>query len=214
MSKSTTHKATQPKSTAPKPLPAKLTVAQRIVLSSAADRSDGAATLPDGTSGKAAEKLAAALIEKGLFREVRAKADLPVWRRSEEGRGYSLIITKLGRGAAESDAGDRQNDAEGAFAESTPSPTVSVLPSETAASQPDRTAPRPGSKIAEVIVLLERKEGVGIQELMTLTGWLAHTTRAALTGLRKRGFGIERERSEHGGSVYRIVTPAAATLVA
>ena len=36
-------------------------------------------------------------------------------------------------------------------------------------------------------------------------GWLPHTTRAVLTGLRRRGYTIERERSEKDGSVYRIV---------
>jgi hypothetical protein len=32
-----------------------------------------------------------------------------------------------------------------------------------------------------------------------------HTTRAAMTGLRKRGFAIERTRHEKLGSLYRIV---------
>jgi hypothetical protein len=42
---------------------------------------------------------------------------------------------------------------------------------------------------------------------MSAVGWLAHTTRAALTGLRKRGYAIERERAGKGeASIYRIVT--------
>jgi hypothetical protein len=36
------------------------------------------------------------------------------------------------------------------------------------------------------------------------TGWLAHTTRAAITGLRKRGYAVTRERIGAGESVYRI----------
>jgi DNA-binding IclR family transcriptional regulator len=60
-----------------------------------------------------------------------------------------------------------------------------------------------------VIDLLERKKGAGIEELIAATGWLPHTTRAALTGLRRRGYGIERERSDKGASVYRIVTGTA-----
>ena len=39
---------------------------------------------------------------------------------------------------------------------------------------------------------------------MTATGWLPHTTRAALTGLRKRGFLVERHPVEAGGFVYQI----------
>jgi hypothetical protein len=42
-----------------------------------------------------------------------------------------------------------------------------------------------------------------------LITWLPHTTRAALTGLRRRGYTIERERSEKGGSVYCIATGTA-----
>ena len=55
-------------------------------------------------------------------------------------------------------------------------------------------APRPGTKIAEVLALLARTEGASITELMGATGWLPHTTRAALTGLRQRGYAIERNR--------------------
>jgi DNA-binding IclR family transcriptional regulator len=51
-----------------------------------------------------------------------------------------------------------------------------------------------------VIALLERAEGAAIGELMATTGWLAHTTRAALTGLRKRGYTVELDK----GSRYRM----------
>ena len=48
---------------------------------------------------KAAQKLAATLVERELVREIRAKPGMPVWRRSEEDRSHALIITKLGRTA-------------------------------------------------------------------------------------------------------------------
>lgn len=51
---------------------------------------------------------------------------------------------------------------------------------------------RPGSKIANVLVLLRRPQGATLPELAEATGWLAHTTRAALTGLRKKGHCITR----------------------
>jgi len=162
---------------------------------------------------KAAQKLAATLIEKGFAREVRAKTDMPVWRRNEEGRHCALVISKLGREAIK---GDDDRKADDANAE-TPSASsiANAAPSQTAASsQPERSVPRQGSKLAEVIALLGRKQGVGIEELTSTTGWLPHTARAALTGLRKRGFGIERSRSECGGSVYRIVMGAAPALAA
>jgi DNA-binding MarR family transcriptional regulator len=51
---------------------------------------------------------------------------------------------------------------------------------------------RGGSKLAEVIALLSRKGGANMGDLISATGWLPHTTRAALTVLRKRGYGVER----------------------
>jgi len=60
-----------------------------------------------------------------------------------------------------------------------------------------------------VIVLLRRSDGATIVDLTGATGWLPHTTRAALTGLRKRGYAVARERVGAGGSIYRISGAAA-----
>lgn len=79
------------------------------------------------------------------------------------------------------------------------SDNVAVPPANADASQP-----REGTKGALVVSMLARPSGASIDDLMTATGWLPHTTRAALTGLRKRGFIIDRSSSEEGGSVYRI----------
>jgi hypothetical protein len=65
-------------------------------------------------------------------------------------------------------------------------------------------APRDGSKLALVIELLRRADGATIPNLTEATGWLPHTTRAALTGLRKRGYAVIRERIGAGDSIYRI----------
>ena len=60
-----------------------------------------------------------------------------------------------------------------------------------------------------MIDLLRRADGAGIVDLTEATGWLPHTTRAALTGLRKRGYAVVRERIGAGDSVYRISHTAA-----
>jgi Protein of unknown function (DUF3489) len=185
----------------------KLNDTQLIVLSHAAQRGDGAATLPEGMTEKAAQKLAATLVEKELVREIRAKPGMPVWRRSDEGRSHALIITKLGRTAIKvEDDGEPEDVDVGAHG--------SASTDKPASAQSERSTPRQGSKLSTVIDLLGRKKGAGIEELMAATGWLPHTTRAALTGLRKRGYAIERERSEKGGSVYRMVTGPAGALAA
>ena len=69
---------------------------------------------------------------------------------------------------------------------------------------PDDAAPREGSKLAAVVAMLRRSQGATIGDLTAATGWLPHTTRAAITGLRNRGYSVIRERIEDGGSAYRI----------
>jgi Protein of unknown function (DUF2924)/Protein of unknown function (DUF3489) len=53
--------------------------------------------------------------------------------------------------------------------------------------------------------MLTKDKGATLAALVEATGWMPHTTRAAMTGLRKRGFEIERTRHEKLGSLYRIV---------
>lgn len=48
------------------------------------------------------------------------------------------------------------------------------------------------SKTSAVLSLLRREEGATLADLIAATDWLPHTTRAALTGLRKRNHAIER----------------------
>jgi hypothetical protein len=69
---------------------------------------------------------------------------------------------------------------------------------------------RAGSKQVVILSMLQRKGGASITDLVSATGWLPHTTRAALTGLRKRGCLLERSQPEEGKpSVYRVVRGAA-----
>lgn len=63
--------------------------------------------------------------------------------------------------------------------------------------------PAAQTKIGKVIVLLKREEGATLDEMVKATGWQSHTTRAALTGLKKKCYTIERSQSD-GTSVYRI----------
>jgi hypothetical protein len=45
-----------------------------------------------------------------------------------------------------------------------------------------------------VLDLLRREEGATMPELVDATGWLPHTMRAALTGLRKKGHALDRRK--------------------
>jgi hypothetical protein len=59
------------------------------------------------------------------------------------------------------------------------------------------------SKIGTVLALLRRTVGATLAELVAATGWQPHTTRAALTGLRKKGQVIEKAQRD-GATTWRI----------
>jgi len=52
--------------------------------------------------------------------------------------------------------------------------------------------PRAHSKTERLVELLKTGTGASLEEMIEATGWQPHTVRAAMTGLRKRGFAIER----------------------
>jgi hypothetical protein len=64
--------------------------------------------------------------------------------------------------------------------------------------------PRAGSKQALVLDLLGRDGGVSLDDLTAATGWLPHSARAVLSGLRKHGHTIACEKRD-GASCYRLV---------
>ena len=64
---------------------------------------------------------------------------------------------------------------------------------------------KPKTKQAQLIQLLTRKAGADVATISEKLGWQSHTTRAALTGLRKAGFEISAEKPGDGkASCYRI----------
>jgi len=73
-----------------------------------------------------------------------------------------------------------------------------TAPSGTGAADTLRVSSAPPakaeSKNSRVIALLQRQEGASLNELVAETGWQPHTTRAALTGLRKKGLVINSDK--------------------
>ena len=68
-----------------------------------------------------------------------------------------------------------------------------------------RTPSKPNSKASLVLQLLERAEGATISQLVAATNWLPHTTRAALTGLKKKGHEVTSSKVDGEERVYRVV---------
>lgn len=66
-----------------------------------------------------------------------------------------------------------------------------------------------GTKMQRVVALLQRKDGATIEEVVKATGWQPHSARAAFTGLRKKGFTLDRVRAE-GVTRYAVTAEPAA----
>jgi hypothetical protein len=181
----------------------KLSDTQLVVLSKAAARDDGIATIPEGLNKAAAAKVAASLVSRKLMREIRSKPDMPAWRGDEEGRGTSLVITREGRQAIGIEDGDNDGSNQSPAAKNERAGVQQASRRKRPASIDE---PRAGSKQALIIKMLSRKSGATLDALVEATGWLPHTTRAALTGLRKRGYAVLLERQDGKPSLYRITS--------
>lgn len=57
-----------------------------------------------------------------------------------------------------------------------------------------RNGPGTTSKSALLLQLLSREEGATLDQMVGATGWQPHTTRAALTGFRKKGHAVTSEK--------------------
>jgi hypothetical protein len=65
---------------------------------------------------------------------------------------------------------------------------------------------RPGTKLAAIIDAMRHPGGATIAQMMTSTGWQAHTVRGAISGIvRKRlGYEVVTEKGADGQCAYRI----------
>lgn len=61
------------------------------------------------------------------------------------------------------------------------------------------------TKAAIVQKLLDRPKGATLPEIVGATGWMPHSARAFMTGLRKKGLDLVRECRTNGETSWRIV---------
>ena len=148
----------------------KLNDKQLVLLSAASQRDDHCLVPPAGPNRSQAQRALARLLEAGLVKEIRAKAGAPIWRRDDDtGQTYALKLTAAG---AKAIAVDETGSFEGEAERRPDHPIVSVdrkpepcsdpaaaidKPNSYVASPP--TSPRGGTKIAQVIELLQRGDG-------------------------------------------------------
>lgn len=177
-----------------------------VLLATAANRASGG-LLPPSSSVKAERasitRAVRSLISRSFAEEVETRDRKSVWR--EEGQHQlTAVITAAGRTAIHIADGKAPEDEAPAAA-----PATKVGPADQL-SPPEAAAPgaRAGTKQALLIAMLRCEHGVTLSELAEATSWLPHTTRAALTGLRKKGHAIAAEKQD-GVSRYRLAAPGA-----
>ena len=201
----------------------KMSEPQRFLLQGAAKREDRLVTPPANVRAAAVRTLAGKLIDAGWVKEINARNGAPIWRKvAASGETYALKLTARGLKAAttivKATDGESAPLATAAVKKTgAPARRAAPLPGELTPApdalggrpSPIQTcAPRPTSKLGRVLAMLAADAGATIGELTAATGWLEHTTRAALTGLRHRGYELSRTRKERdSASVYRIVSP-------
>src|SRR4051812_32572507 len=188
----------------PKPNTPKLNDTQLVILSSASQREDGLAYAPEGMKAAAAKAAITKLLGLGFLKEVRVKRDQPAWRTDEDEKPIGLKITKAGSAAigVEDDGAGEDAPAPAGKAKRKTTQLKAHDDAEITGSTSAK-APREGTKKALVLSLLSRPEGATIDHLLSATKWLPHTTRAALTGLRKEGYEFLKTKNEEGETVYR-----------
>ena len=187
----------------------KLTDTQIVMLSAAAQRDDRCLVAPRNLKGGATQKVATKLIERWPRQGDQGEAG-SAGVAARRARRPILCVEANGGGRP----GDRRRRPLGVGRnERGTDPRVQVTTTgsqiveataDVPATAPSLSAPRGGTKLARVLELLQRDCGATLEELIAATDWLPHTTRAALTGLRKRGCAVTIDRSDkERGSTYR-----------
>ena len=161
----------------------KLNDLQLILLSTASNREDGN-LLPAPDSVTADPDRVKTAVTSLVRRKLAMKSN------------DHIVITDAGRAAigADETAAPEQADSATNITENNAEPLA----------EPAAPSARAGTKAALLMDLLFREGGATLDDLTRATGWLPHTVRAALSGLRKKGHAIASEKVD-GVRAWRIV---------
>ena len=188
----------------------RLTDTQLVILSAAAQRDSGAVLplpktlkLNPGTAGGVIRSL----LKKALIAERTAAPGEKVWREARDGERIALAITAAGLMAigVESEPASKVVDAK----VKAPAPKARKSRTRAQGTGPIQAGEQPkgvtpGTKMAQLIEMLGRKNGVTIEEIAAATGWQTHSVRGAISGAvkKKLGLAVASQRIEGRGRVY------------
>jgi Protein of unknown function (DUF3489) len=145
-----------------------LTAAARLILDGASRRKSHAA-LPWPKALKLDESDRLVLVEdllaRGLLREEPARKRSEAWRTDDYGHAFSLIATDAGLAKASASA-------------------------KPAAADHALSATR-ATKADTIVRLLQSKTGATLSDLMTATGWQAHSIRGFLSAVVGKRLGLD-----------------------
>jgi|GEM_PF-1169355 len=155
----------------------------------------------------------AAKVDSGGANNPARKGERPSRRRrplartgsatARQSDSAAVAATALPVAIAENSAVSAANNELPAQAAAQPEPGLEGTDAATAsASGADR--PWGSTKRAMLITMLERAQGASVAEIGQRLGWLPHTVRAAITGLRHAGREVTRNKDQNGQSVYRL----------
>jgi DNA-binding MarR family transcriptional regulator len=173
----------------------KLNDLQLVLLSTATQRDNGGIFPVAESIAKDEDRVRKAvqsLLKRSLVEE-RPTTDRRLAWREHDDRPIAVFITAAGRSLIDRTADGAERPAPG-----------ETIPKNEKASVKEV---RRGSKKDLLIELLRRPDGATLNDLVTATGWQPHTTRAALTGLRKKGHVVEKTKRDDA-TCYRIAEVA------
>ena len=161
----------------------KLSDAQAALLAAAAARSDRSILPAPETprlKGAALERTLKALLGRGLITLAPVLVSTSAEPDEEAGDDKRLLITPAGLEALGAESGH----SEGLVTDATPERR----------QQPNTRAARPSGKLGLLLDAVSRPDGATLDELTAAASWLPHTTRAAISRLRQRGYDVRIAR--------------------
>jgi hypothetical protein len=192
----------------------RLTDTHLVILSQAARHCEGRVLpLPKsiGNKGGTAKRALKSLLRRRLVQEGTARPDDQEWARGAQGQRLTLTITPAGLsaiGVTEPTEHPNVGSARGRPVVNSAAPdAVSQVSEEVATSDSPSlgAAFRDGTKGAAMVKLLRHGTGAALPDLMSATGWQAHSVRGFLSGTlrKKHGLNVASERAD-GIRRYRI----------